>query len=129
MKSVKKGLRANEITTRKNTRPHQNIVGPQLRRLRCERGLSQGEVALQLQLKKHNNYCRETIAKIEAQTRCVRDHELPLFALVLGVSALELLPPASPPGRTLRSRAENFVPATVHAPVANQLNYKNGYGA
>ena len=70
-----------------------NIVGPQVRRLRCERGLSQPALAAKCQLLGWD-VSRDTIAKIEGQTRWVGDGELVFLARSLGV-ALEALFPAT----------------------------------
>ena len=70
-----------------------NIVGPQVRRLRYERGLSQPSLAAECQ--KHGwDIARDTIAKIEGQRRWVSDAELVMLAVVLRVPVDNLLPPA-----------------------------------
>ena len=72
-------------------RPTCNIVGPQVRRLRYERGLSQPELAAQCQLRGWD-IGRDTIAKIEGQRRWVGDLELAQLARILGVSMDALFP-------------------------------------
>lgn len=64
-----------------------------------QRNLSQREICIRLQLKGYN-YSRESIAKIEGQTRCVRDRELPILAVALGVPVSDLFmqPTAARPG-------------------------------
>ena len=64
----------------------QNIVGPQVRRLRDQRGWSQEEFSARLQ-RQGWDISRGTLAKIEAQVRCVNDEELQRLALALEVRA------------------------------------------
>jgi len=75
---------------RKRKRP-QNIVGPQVRKLRDQRGLTQEMFAarcsvLGLELS------RATLSKIEAQLRCVTDFELVMLARALKVEIPALMP-------------------------------------
>ena len=70
----------------------QNIVGPQIKKLRYQQGLTQELFAarcsvLGLELS------RATLSKIEAQLRCVTDSELVMLAEALRVDAAFLLPP------------------------------------
>jgi len=70
----------------------QNIVGPRVRKLRYQQGLTQEMLAarctiLGLEL------TRATLSKIEAQLRCVTDAELVVLAEALKVSVSALLPP------------------------------------
>ena len=70
----------------------QNIVGPQIRKLRYQQGLTQELFAarcsvLGLELS------RGTLSKIEAQLRCVTDTELIVLAKALKVDATVLLSP------------------------------------
>ena len=69
-----------------------NIVGPQVRRLRFERNLSQAAFAAKCQ-RIGWDIGRDTVAKIEAGTRWVGDFELVYLARALGVSLNDLLPP------------------------------------
>lgn len=57
----------------------QNIIGPQLRKLRYERGLTQEQFAAQLSVKGFA-ITRGTLSKIEAQVRCVTDREVDALA-------------------------------------------------
>ena len=68
-----------------------NIVGPQIRRLRSARGLSQPALAAKCQLIGWD-IARDTIAKIEGRTRWVGDLELVYLARSLDVPLAELLP-------------------------------------
>ena len=74
------------------TKHSQNIVGPQIRKLRYQQGLTQELFAarcsvLGLELS------RGTLSKIEAQLRCVTDAELMILAKALKVEPTALLPP------------------------------------
>lgn len=68
-----------------------NLVGPQVRRLRYEKGLSQPKLAAQCQLLGWD-IGRDTIAKIEGQSRWVGDGELVFLARSLGVGLERLYP-------------------------------------
>ena len=67
-----------------------NIVGPQIRKLRYQRWLTQDMLAARLSIR-GLDMSRVTLSKIEAQLRCVVDSELLRFSEVLGVSADVLL--------------------------------------
>jgi len=68
-----------------------NISGPQIRRLREERGLTQPMLVARLNLAGWD-ISRETLAKIEAQIRWLADAELLCLAQVLAVPVETLLP-------------------------------------
>jgi transcriptional regulator with XRE-family HTH domain len=68
-----------------------NIVGPEIRRLRKERGLSQPMLVAKLNLAGWQ-ISRETLAKIETQLRWVADFELVCLASVFKLSTEEILP-------------------------------------
>lgn len=68
-----------------------NVIGPVLRRLREERGLTQEQVAARCQVRGFD-LTRGTLAKIESQVRAVSDHELPFLAEAVGVDIAELFP-------------------------------------
>jgi transcriptional regulator with XRE-family HTH domain len=68
-----------------------NIVGPQVRRLRLERGLSQTAFSAQCQ-RIGWDVGRDTIKHIEEGARWVADMELVLLAQCLGVTVDALLP-------------------------------------
>ena len=70
----------------------QNIIGPQVRKLRNERGMSQDQLAAKLQLL-GLEMSRAGVSKIEARLRCVSDAELPVIAKALGVEIPSLFPP------------------------------------
>ncbi len=61
-----------------------NIIGPQLRMLRSQRGLSQQKLAEHLQ-RKGWDVSRGMIARIEGQVRWIADFELLFLAEVLAV--------------------------------------------
>lgn len=73
-------------------RRFRNSIGPAVRRLRIERGLTQDELAARLVLGGLTNADRVWVAKIESQIRSVFDYELAVIASVLGVKADDLLP-------------------------------------
>jgi len=72
-----------------------NLVGPQVRKLRYNRGWSQAQLAIQLQLK-GLDVGREVVAQIEGQTHCVKDKDLPYFACVFQIGVAELFPHFAP---------------------------------
>ena len=76
-----------------------NLVGPQVRKLRYNRGWSQAHLAIQLQLE-GLDIPREVVAQIEGQTHCVKDKHLPYFASVFGIQLTELYP-HFPPDKSL----------------------------
>jgi transcriptional regulator with XRE-family HTH domain len=67
-----------------------NLVGPNVRRLRNSRGLSQAKLATQCQLLGWD-ITREGIAKIEGRVRHVDDFEMAHLCRVFGVKAEVLL--------------------------------------
>lgn len=67
-----------------------NMIGPELRRVRNARGLSQPKFAEVLQ-RKGWDISRDTLAKIESQTRWVSDFEVAFLAEVLKVPLAQLL--------------------------------------
>ena len=68
-----------------------NIVGPNVRRLRCKQNLSQESLAAQCQLIGWD-ISREGIAKIESQVRGVSDSEVLKLAKALRVHFSVLFP-------------------------------------
>lgn len=72
-----------------------NIVAPQLRRLRRERGWTQEQLSAECQLFGWD-VSRGTISQIEASIRCVADDEVLLLSQVLGVPVARLFPEPSP---------------------------------
>ena len=77
-----------------------NLIGPQLRRIRNERELSQPALAAKLQ-RAGWDISRDTLAKIEGQVRWVADFELVFLAQVLRVEMKDLLPRSSNTSREL----------------------------
>lgn len=69
---------------------HQNIVGPVIRELRERKGLTQAQLVAKLNIIGWD-LSRGTLAKIEAQVRCVADYEIPVLAVSIGVEPSELL--------------------------------------
>jgi len=70
--------------------PPKNIVGPVIRRLREKKKLTQAELATKLNLAGWD-LSRDTLAKIEAQVRCVTDYEIPVLAISVGIEPSDLL--------------------------------------
>lgn len=68
-----------------------NLVGPQIRKLRCARGWSQEQLALKLQILGWD-ICRSGVGKIEAQIARVIDQRLLYFAAALQVEVADLYP-------------------------------------
>ncbi|MFL6519177.1 MAG: helix-turn-helix domain-containing protein [Chthoniobacterales bacterium] len=66
-----------------------NIIGPQLRRIRNKRGLSQPKFAELLQ-RKGWDISRDIIAKIEDQRRWVADFEVAFLAEALKITIPDL---------------------------------------
>jgi transcriptional regulator with XRE-family HTH domain len=66
-----------------------NMIGPQIRRIRSERGLSQPQFAQLLQ-RAGWDISRDTLAKIEDQRRWVSDFEVAFLASVLKVQMTAL---------------------------------------
>jgi transcriptional regulator with XRE-family HTH domain len=69
----------------------QNIIGPQVRKLRNERDLTQEQLAARLQVL-GLDISRAGLSKIEAGLRCVADAELPVIAEALKVGIADLFP-------------------------------------
>jgi hypothetical protein len=68
-----------------------NIVGPQVRRLRVARGISQANLAAVCQ-RGGWDVGRAVLAKIECGVRCVEDRELLGLAKALRCAVAELYP-------------------------------------
>jgi transcriptional regulator with XRE-family HTH domain len=69
----------------------QNIVGPQVRKLRYQQGLTQEALAARCGVRGWD-LSRATLSKIEAQLRCVTDAELETLADALKVGLDDLFP-------------------------------------
>lgn len=74
----------------------QNVVGPQIRRLRDTRDWSQEVLAARCG-RLGWDLSRGTLAKVESGFRCVTDGELVTLARALRVSLDELYPPGMRP--------------------------------
>ena len=87
-----------------------NMIGPHIRRIRNERGLSQPKLAELLQ-RKGWDISRDTLAKIEDQRRWVSDFETAFLAEALTVSLPDLFVARgrSPKARDYISRLERQV--------------------
>lgn len=75
-------------------RRFRNSVGPTVRRLRIERGLTHDQLAARLTLAGLDCPDRFWVLRVETQYRSVYDYELVVIAEVLGVTANDLLPKA-----------------------------------
>ena len=67
-----------------------NLIGKNLKRLRKQLNLSQGDISLRLELV-GVYICRGSVSRIEDYSRTVTDIELSALSKVLGVSVEELL--------------------------------------
>ena len=67
----------------------QNIVGPQVRKLRYQQGIKQEDLAARCGVLGWD-LSRGTLSKIEAQLRCVTDAELEILAKALRVEITAL---------------------------------------
>ena len=83
---------------------HLNLVGPQIRKLRYQKGWSQNALAIRLQLAGLDKD-RTGVGKIESQLVHVSDYQLLYFSEVLAVDLLDLYPKFA---RTRSAKA--FVP-------------------
>ena len=69
----------------------QNVVGAQVRRIRTEKEMTQEQLAARCGILGWD-LSRGTLAKIEAQVRCVTDAELYAFAKALKCGVVDLYP-------------------------------------
>ena len=72
------------------TKTH-NILGPKIRAVSKESGLTQDQVPAKSQVLGFD-LTRGTLAKIESQVRAISDHEIPFLAKALGCSIESLFP-------------------------------------
>jgi transcriptional regulator with XRE-family HTH domain len=68
-----------------------NLVGPQIRKLRCARGWSQEQLAVKLQILGWD-VSRSGVGKVEAQIARVIDQRLLYFAAAFHVEVADLYP-------------------------------------
>lgn len=71
---------------------HVNIIGPQVRRLRNQRGWSQDHLAIKLQRAGMEDATRSNISKLETRRIRVIDEDMLYLARVLRVELIELYP-------------------------------------
>ena len=74
-----------------NTRRFRNAAGPQIRKFRNQKELTQDQLAARIQLA-GLDLDRTALAKIEAQIRSLFDFELAIIAKALGVPMSDLAP-------------------------------------
>ena len=72
-----------------------NVAGPQIRRLRTQQGITQQAFAERCQ-RLGWDISRDTLAKVESQTRWLADFELMFMAEALSVPLTLLLPERGP---------------------------------
>ena len=70
---------------------NRNVIGPEIRRLRSRREMSQNDLAIKLQIL-GMEATRGKVSKIEARRVCVSDDDLMFIARALGVGLEELYP-------------------------------------
>lgn len=80
----------------------QNIIGPQVRRLRNEKALTQEQLAARFQVL-GLEISRAGLSKIEAGLRCVADTEIPYIAEALKVDITLLFPTKAELKRALKN--------------------------
>ena len=71
--------------------PGLNLIGPQVKKWRTEKGWSQETLAAKLQLRGWS-VIRDSLANLELQRRRVPDCEMVFLAKVLGVGLEDLIP-------------------------------------
>ncbi|MBX3742559.1 MAG: helix-turn-helix transcriptional regulator [Akkermansiaceae bacterium] len=71
---------------------HLNLIGPQVRKLRSQRGWTQEDLAGALQ-RAGLDISRSGLAKVESRMILVRDHHLHFFMKALRASLDDLYPP------------------------------------
>ena len=74
---------------------NKNLVGPQVRKLRYQRGWKQKDLAAKLQILGWE-IDRAGVSKIESQFVCVGDFELFYLCKALRVDLMQLFPPIDP---------------------------------
>ena len=79
------------------------MIGPQVRKLRMNQGWTQNQLASKLQLSGWDT-SRESVTRLENQSRRVPDLELFVVAKVLGVKADDLF------SRNLRGKVKELAP-------------------
>jgi transcriptional regulator with XRE-family HTH domain len=82
---------------------HLNVIGPQVRKFRTQKGWTQNQLALRLQLLGWDT-SRESVTRLECQGRRAPDLELFVVARVLGVRVDDLFP------RNLRGKIRALAP-------------------
>ena len=99
-----------EITVKfgfRNMQPPRNILGPVVRRLREEAGLTQPMLVARIH-RKGWDISRETLAKVEAQIRWIADFEVLHLAAALGVTPGDLFKQAA------TTHKKSGIPGSLH---------------
>jgi len=81
-----------------------NVIGPQIRKFREQKGWTQDELAVKLQVLGWD-ISRESVTRMETQDRRVPDLEMFVVAAALGVTSDELFP------RSLRGKIKRLYPS------------------
>ena len=89
-----------------NTHCSKNLVGPEIRKLRCQLGWTQAKLA-KILAREGLDITRSSLAKVECQLVWVGDFELLYFVRALGVR-LEHLFPALDTGKAVPERSVHF---------------------
>jgi transcriptional regulator with XRE-family HTH domain len=88
---------------------HRNIIGPQVRRLRNQRGWSQEQLAAKLQIAGWD-ISRSALAKIETRLQWMRDYQLAYLLNVFRVDYADFYPASlNPRGRNLDDRLKSLM--------------------
>jgi transcriptional regulator with XRE-family HTH domain len=88
---------------------YRNIIGPQVRRLRNQRGWSQEQLAAKLQIAGWD-VSRNGLAKIETRIQWMRDYQLAYLLNVFRVDYADLYPVSlDPRGRYLDDRLRKLM--------------------
>jgi transcriptional regulator with XRE-family HTH domain len=85
-----------------------NLAGPQVRRLRCQRGWSQEQLAAKLQLE-GLDISRSSVAKIENGHQAIFDYEILIFCRLFRVSQDALHPALDPLAPDFRQKILAFL--------------------
>jgi transcriptional regulator with XRE-family HTH domain len=85
-----------------------NLAGPQVRRLRCQRGWSQEQLAAKLQLE-GLDISRSSVAKIENGRQAIFDYEILIFCRLFRVPHNALHPALDPLAPDFRQKILAFL--------------------
>lgn len=89
-----------------NAHLSKNLVGPEIRKLRCQLGWTQAKLA-KILAREGLDITRSSLAKVECQLVWVGDFELLYFVRALGVRLEHLFPPLKT-GNAIPQRSVHF---------------------